>query len=72
MCVELESSNHLLFQCLVSAFVWSLLASVDGWPAGPLSELDLLAIFKKMGLISILYGWELQRCCGLIGIFETN
>jgi hypothetical protein len=47
MCVELESSNHLLFQCLVSAFVWSLLASVDGWPAGPLSELDLLAIFQK-------------------------
>jgi hypothetical protein len=47
MCVELESINHLLFQCPFASFVWSLLASVAGWPAGPLSVLDLLAISKQ-------------------------
>lgn len=57
MCVELECSNHLLFQCLISAFVWSLLASVDGWPAGPLSELDLLAISKKKDGANFDFVW---------------
>jgi hypothetical protein len=47
ICDGLESINHLLFCCPQAAFVWSIFASVVGWPAGPSCVMELLAISKQ-------------------------
>lgn len=35
VCGKLETVDHILFQCLLSIFLWSFLCNCLGWPSSP-------------------------------------
>jgi hypothetical protein len=50
LCDEVESVDHLLFNCPVAVFVWSLVSQVGEWPGNPSSVMDLMSL-TRYGLV---------------------
>ena len=62
MCGDLETLDHLFFKCPVAAFVWLLVSEAVGWPAPPLSLLEVLALAKQGVVDSFEAGWVGAAC----------
>lgn len=45
ICDNIETSDHILFQCPIAVFLWSFLRNTFGWPKSPTSCEEFLLEF---------------------------
>jgi hypothetical protein len=83
VCGRLESADHILFECLLSKFVWTRLKQAMGWERVPLNFQDFFDNWlplqdkhyklKLFGLANVVWVlWNVRNKMSIEGVFPND